>query len=45
MEWMDTYNFVRPYQSLDHDIPAHVFVRDIKNVNVFLEMGVYEVLA
>ena len=41
MSWINTE---RPHQSLDYDVPVNVFLRDIKNMDAFLNMGVQEVV-
>jgi hypothetical protein len=45
LDWMLFYNTERPHQSLGYDVPANVFMRDIKNVESFLNVGVHEVNA
>ncbi|MCL2607353.1 MAG: integrase core domain-containing protein [Methanomassiliicoccaceae archaeon] len=44
MDWIMFYNTERPHQSLDYDVPVNVFLRDLKNLDAFLEVGVHEVL-
>ncbi|MCL2786549.1 MAG: transposase, partial [Methanomassiliicoccaceae archaeon] len=43
MDWMEFYNTERPHQSLDYDVPVNVFLRDLKNQDVLLSIGVHEV--
>jgi len=43
MDWMLFYNTERPHQSLGYDVPVNVFLRDIKNMDSFLNVGVHEV--
>jgi hypothetical protein len=43
MNWLDFYNTGRPHQSLGYDVPVNVFLRDIKNMDSFLNVGVHEV--
>jgi transposase InsO family protein len=43
MRWIEFYNTERPHQSLGYDVPVNVFLRDIKNMDSFLNIGVHEV--
>jgi transposase InsO family protein len=43
LEWILMYNTKRPHQSLDYDVPVNVFLRDLKNIDAFLNIGVHEV--